>query len=82
MNDTRRWLDEVKARCEKATPGPWTADVVGNYARVPETEADGDEGVNDTFLTAENALFIANARSDIPRLVALVERLLDRKLEI
>ncbi|MDP9351701.1 MAG: hypothetical protein M3P51_09205 [Chloroflexota bacterium] len=75
-------LEAIKARCKAATPGPWWAtcrDVSDDFAR------------DDSFLGFEvhgpppayrgqlergaDALFIANARTDVPALVAEVERL-------
>lgn len=76
------WIDEIKARCEEATPGPWS-----NPWKDDNTNAiiggDGDHVIDiyeDGSLTAlmieeRNAAFITHAREDIPRLVAEVERL-------
>lgn len=77
IDAVRKWLDEVKERCEKATPGPWkhfvtesfSANVVGDGWVVARCE---------TFSTGQelaDAKFIAHARGDIPRLLAIVERL-------
>lgn len=68
-------LNEIKARAEAATPGPWRR---YNWDHV----SNGDEVVCDTRPEsnfpnefAENADFIAYARTDVPALVAEVERL-------
>lgn len=64
-------LDEIKRRCEKATPGPWH-DRAGNriVCQYPET------GELDSIpATVADSHFIAHARTDIPALVAEVERL-------
>lgn len=70
-------LPAIKARYEAATEGPWTGE--DNYVR-------GDHGVLAMcpcygpgylaeFPAAANAEFIAHARTDVPELVAEVERL-------
>lgn len=72
-------LDEIEARANAATEGPWEWDrhvrgnghvVIGDglrRAHLPEDVA-GD---------AENAEFIAYARTDVPRLVAALRAVLD-----
>ena len=84
-DDTRKWLDEVKARYEEATPGPWSAHIpspaksgvwiVGNgwSIAVCDTRTNGQ--------CERDAAFIAAAREDIPRLVALVERLSAQRVQ-
>lgn len=85
-------LDAIKARCEAATPGPWIAEtetdgdqhewwsyVVGVRAEVPEQwqwvfKFDDDYGTDQTA----DATFIAHARTDVPALVAEVERWKER----
>ena len=56
-------LAEIRERCEKATPGPW--------ARVPLCSV----GVTHQWLTQEDDDFCSHARTDIPALIAEVERL-------
>jgi hypothetical protein len=73
-------LAEIKARCEKATPGPWCwwGDRFSGRGI-----GQGDEyefGIQVVVYlkgvsTDENADFIAHSRTDIPALVAEVERL-------
>lgn len=70
-------LAAIKARCEAAWPGPWvgTSETVGYYddgrwftlARMLAWEGPRVDG--------PNAEFIAAARTDVPALVAEVERL-------
>lgn len=70
-------LAAIKARCEAAWPEPWagTSEAVGYYdggrwftlARMLAWEG--------TRVDGPNAEFIAHARSDVPALVAEVERL-------
>ena len=71
-------LEAIKARCEKATAGPW----YGYEER--ESSAEGhavSTGPSNLFTIgisnqdANDADFIAHARTDIPALVAEVERL-------
>ena len=63
-----KYLAEIKAREQAATPGPWYADgwglfddIQGELVELHDTDPD--------------AQFIAHARTDIPALVAEVERL-------
>lgn len=87
------WIAEVRARAEKATPGPWT--------RVPQTQG-GDMIAREyetgnqmnpkglrmiAFMMARgnslkedeaNATLIAHARTDIPRLLSEIDRLAHR----
>jgi hypothetical protein len=71
-------LDAIKARAEVATPGPWEEDgseiyVVGSRAWVAESCHLAEYGV--TAHGDLDAEFIAHARTDVPALVAEVERL-------
>ena len=74
----RAYLDEVRARCERATPGPWSIDILSQdeegsdgIAQVPEAlvraTSDGD------YLNIANAEFIAYAREDISRLLTIID---------
>ena len=70
---TEEQLQAIKERAEKATDGPW---------KVGKASPNGAQNIGTVYglLTAqttreENAEFIANARQDIPQLVAEVERL-------
>ena len=76
-------LDEIRARTEAATPGPWRA-----YGNTVEQEKTGCHQVVGTEFTGggymayerlttkdEDATFIAHAREDIPYLLAEIERL-------
>ena len=71
-------LDAIKARCEAATPGPWEVNgsphdrhiaTVGRH-HITKPDRAGRSAHND-----EIAKFIAHARTDVPALVAEVERL-------
>lgn len=75
-------LDEIEARANAATPGPWheqhigtdTCVHIGDYGwvtagpRAPEYDVDSEQGRDD-------AEFIAHARQDVPALTAEVRRL-------
>ena len=76
---TEEELSAMKARYERATPGPWTFisesrdHIVGS-----DFIMTGGEDIYLTGATTADQDFIAHARDDIPRLVEEVERL--RKL--
>lgn len=70
----------IKARCEAATPGPWelkesqvapTYYVFGSHSHIATMNGERDFYSN----TKPDAAFIAAARTDIPALIAEVERL-------
>ncbi len=69
-------LDEIKARAEAATEGPWTGNNGDGYGAyyvdnpTGRTVARCDYG---PYEGSRDATFIAHARTDIPRLVAAVE---------
>src|SRR5947209_5149372 len=63
-------LEEIKKRCEEATPGPWKSYVEGRE------EMSGSDFImtegEDIYLTGATVAdqdFIAHARQDIPKLV-------------
>ncbi len=84
-------LDEIKARCEKATEGEWTVeDMPGERPGLRCIQVAGRDGrgwlipvcTTGTHWQEQpgqrdmtDAGFIAHSRADIPYLVALVERL-------
>lgn len=79
-------LDGIKARAEAATPGPWRAD--DSTVRTPDHRALAYEvllGNGDTRDGYPQCLadvaFVAAARSDVPTLVAEVERLTQERDE-
>lgn len=83
MSDARGWLSEVEERANTATKGEWKPDwldsgnstycvvapasVVGGFGAIARTSREKRGW--------ENAEFIAAARSDVPRLCALVRTL-------
>ena len=86
---TRPDLDAIRARCNAATPGPWKPEseqghgrgvrAVASVAWCPVACVVGKEaqsiGQRDA---SRNARFIANARTDIPVLLAYVADLEER----
>ncbi|WP_090742742.1 hypothetical protein [Candidatus Nitrospira nitrosa] len=74
-------LEEIRLRCEAATPGPWTSHIEGrdhsSGTSFIMTGCGGDRG-NDIELSGSTDAdqdFIAHARQDIPILLAEVKRL-------
>lgn len=68
---TPEQLDEIEARANRATEGPWEVIGGGEYVTgVSIVVAPDDGGV-----TSADAEFIASARTDVPQLVAEVRRL-------
>lgn len=71
-------LAEIKARAEKATPGEWKVSEAPQRTNV----ICGDDRkflIIARWLDSFDAQFIAHARTDIPALVAEVERLTEEK---
>ena len=72
-------IEEIKRRCEGASPGPWTSYVEGREQMSGSSFImTAGEDIYLTGATTADQDFIAHARQDIPKLVAEVERL--RKL--
>ncbi len=81
---SRERLEEIRARAEKATPGPWEFWTGGTFVSRYEEYA---TVICDTLLDAEmrgrllkghsenNGQFIAHSRTDVPDLLAEVDRL-------
>ncbi len=76
-----KYLAEIEARCEAATPGPWKPIEKGNTVpshAVFVPSIDGSVPVNicsGISPKTGNAAFISHSRADIPALLAEVERL-------
>lgn len=77
-------LDEIQARCDQASLGPWKAMIEGrdhtsgsSFIRVGPPSA-RREDMEVTGATSEDVDLIAHARQDIPRLIAEVRRLRER----
>lgn len=66
MSSLPKWIQEIKNRADKATPGPWEATNKGVFR--------GSVWVSENS-TPENAQFAAHARDDVPVLIELVEEM-------
>ncbi|HET7463767.1 MAG TPA: hypothetical protein VFJ82_21105 [Longimicrobium sp.] len=78
---TDQELREIEARCDLASPGPWTSIVEGrdqlsgsSFIMVASSGAAGED-IEFIGATADEQDFIARARQDIPRLLAEITRL-------
>jgi len=76
-------LEPIKARCDVATPGPWTCDSLEGVRCVAIVEHEHPDlnryvntqtGVGRSG-TLEDGEFIAHTRVDVPALIAEIERL-------
>lgn len=75
-------LNEIEARANAATSGPWPETVwygeEGGHASVgPHHNSDDPEEDDDWGKAELDAKFISHARTDVPKLVAEVRRLED-----
>jgi len=78
---TPKELKQIRARCEKATPGPWISYIEGrdhtsgsSFIMTGFGESRGED-IELSGATAAELDFIAQARQDIPRLLKEIERL-------
>lgn len=78
MTDLPVWLQEIRDRADKATPGPWTAEDANPHKPhkrfafyIPAIMSAPSMPQYDG-LTEEDAAFIAHSRTDVPRLIGLV----------
>jgi hypothetical protein len=77
------FLDEIRKRCEAATPGPWISFVEGRdfMGRDSVIGRGKDRSEEDLYLsggTITDQDFIAHARQDIPLLLEEISRLRER----
>lgn len=78
-----KYLAEIKAREQSATPGPWSVDTNEPFSRqINGVFADEQEKYvfyhdpdGEDTVSRKDADFIGHARTDIPALIAEVERL-------
>lgn len=73
------WLEEAKKRCEEATQGPWEMFRSGFICREEDGSCICCPGCsncsgNDAEVSKPDMDFIANARTDLPRALELLER--------
>jgi hypothetical protein len=86
MTDLEKLLAPIESRLNKATPGPWkdagTRSLSVNKMHVHAVFTNHEHGDWDSIfsLTAKDAELIANAPTDIARLLAAVRRM-DKALE-
>lgn len=78
------YLNEVKARCEKATPPPWNLFSSNDVLKVskegsrPIVNWSGfDDSRVSTAQRLSNAMFIAFSRQDVPTLIKILNRTLN-----
>lgn len=78
MPDIPAWIQEIRDRVDKATPGPWTAEDANPHKPhkrfafyIPAIMSAPSMPQYDG-LTEEDAEFIAHSRADVPRLIGLV----------
>ncbi|WP_313292599.1 hypothetical protein [Faecalispora jeddahensis] len=67
----QKYLAEIKARADAATPGPWYAKQIGEYVGFNTPYY----GFATRMAELNDFEFACHARTDIPALVAEVERL-------
>lgn len=76
----QKYLSEIKAREQAATPGPWVWNSIeGLMYNGKETVISSNESIeydSVAVIAQNNAAFIAHARTDIPALISEVERLM------
>lgn len=78
---TTERLAQIRARAEAATPGPWTTDGAEIYQGTKDDVPHFAKWIGETCRADENddgktdAQFIAHARTDVPTLLAEVNRL-------
>ena len=78
---TDKELNEIRTRCEAATPGPWVSFVEGRNhtsgSNFIKTGSDSNRGedIELTGATIADQDFIAYARQDIPSLLDEIQRL-------
>lgn len=72
-----KYLDEIKAREKAASPGPWYMQgyvQATNPARYCVAQKESDLLMGD-IVGLGNAALISNARTDIPRLLRIIDKL-------
>jgi hypothetical protein len=71
-------LAAIRERHEKATPGPWWSGLARDGFSFSVEGPDADSHPAAQRLIRPDAEFIANARTDLPALLTIAERALDR----
>lgn len=68
-------IEAIRERVEKATDGPWIYVPISDRLEYFIGGEGGNEAIAVEVFTKEDATFIAHARTDIPKLLAEIERL-------
>ena len=78
MTDARTWLDQVEARTNAATDGPWRVDRWEEVFSAEVTySVTGDTSVADRVEDNRDAEFIAHARTDLHAAITALRAVLD-----
>ena len=72
---SERSPDEILEYCEKATAGPWVVFIEERESDINSILPAGRPGSITTDLCTDNAWFVANARTDLPRMAKRVKEL-------
>ncbi len=76
MSITKEELQEILQRCEGATSGPWRSYVEGrDHTSGCSFIQTGKGDIELTGASLDDQDFIANARQDLPRLIAIIANL-------
>ena len=68
-----KYLEEVKERLNKATTGPWSTKLTSDGGGLVIAGDAAFNGFSIQFKEPDNAVFIANSRRDIEKLIEIVE---------
>lgn len=76
-------LKGIRERCEKATPGPWLNGYPNacKITPMPDHVWSIHKDLIGKDLETNDADFIAHSRSDIPKLIAVIEKLMEQRDE-
>lgn len=82
MTTLKSLLQEIEDRANKAAPGPWRRsghefDMTGDGDVVDEIICDGHYCAS--YWRVNDAEFVAKARQDIPKLLAVIEKLIEQR---
>ncbi|WP_438029101.1 hypothetical protein [Sorangium sp. So ce233] len=78
---TKERIDEIKGRCDEATPGPWLQPLEDEQRAIASAQRPTtsllalDVDNMAIFAREEDATFAAKARTDVPELLGEVKRL-------
>jgi len=79
--DVLKRLPEMKERCERATPAPWTVTISGRrggfMVHIPEEKVHeiehAEDGVDGYTVSKPTSEFIRHSRTDLPDLIKVIE---------